>query len=200
MIRIYHHIWPFVEGENIAKQQKERIDTWIREEFTYHPNVVDHNQNELFTLIKLVEEIDSYDDNDFILFIHTKGASNPTLVRSEWREYMELEVIEDYKTHIEALKRGYDTSGCLMGIPYWSENIYGGNFWWATAKFIKKIPKNYQYDMKSRHQGEGNFLQLVEGWSPHTKPFFKKRELNNFSLYIVKNMLERIFEKATFLG
>ena len=30
---------------------------------------------------------------------------------------------------------GFDTSGVLIGIPHWSQKIYGGNFWWTTVKF-----------------------------------------------------------------
>ena len=134
MLRIYHHIWP---GENgvgldIGKTQKERLFNNIKDEFTYHPNIAKYTENECPTILKMLEEIREFGDEDCILYIHTKGASKPNeLYEKEWREYLELSLIDDYKSHIEVLNNGFDTSGVLLnyknsGLDFMK--FWGGSF------------------------------------------------------------------------
>jgi hypothetical protein len=192
MIHIYHHIWKGGTGLQISEQQKNRLFNSITDEFIYHPNVVEINENECHTLIKMLDEIKEFDNEDYILYIHTKGASKPNeLYEIEWREYMELSLIDDYKTHIKMLETGYDASGVLGGIEgsfirFWSGGFYGGNFWWSTVKLLNKIPKNIKElwgGMENRAVAEWCFLNKIENYNPFTfTPSFEN--FNNFFNHI----------------
>ena len=186
MIRIYHHIWPGDTLDNIglkiAEEHRERVFNQITYEFTYHPNIVNINENECHTFLKMLKEIKEFDNTDYILYIHTKGASKPTkLYEIEWRKYMELSLIDNYKEHIKLLNMGFDTSGVLMRIDnhifkypdiikYWGNNdFYSGNFWWTTVKSINRIPKyvkNVWGTLENRYFGETYFINRIPGWNP----------------------------------
>lgn len=176
MIHIYHHIWIGGVGLEIAEQQKNRLFNSITDEFIYHPNVVDVNQHEGHTLLKMLDGIKEFDNEDYILYIHTKGASKPNeLYEIEWRGYMELSLIDDYKTHINLIDNGFDTSGVLMAndelqfIRHWAGGFYGGNFWWTKVKLLNRIPKNIKEiwgTMEDRHMPEWCFLNKIENWKP----------------------------------
>ena len=197
MLRIYHHIWPGGDGLDIGKNQKERIFNNIVDEFIYYPNIVNINQNECDTLLKMLEEIKKFDKEDCILFLHTKGATKPNqLYEKEWREYMELSVIDDYKSHIVNLNNGFDTSGVLLNyknsaldfMKYWGVGFYSGNFWWAKVKTFNKITVNIKKQWGtnvSRYASESNFFTFIQKWNPTTLyPSFENFKV--FYDYIVK--------------
>jgi hypothetical protein len=186
MIRVYHHIWPFGTPNNIglkiAEEQRERLVNQITDKFTYHPNIVNINENECHTFLKILEEVKEFDNTDYILYIHTKGASKPTkLYEIEWRKYMESSLIDNYKEHIKLLNMGFDTSGVLMRIDNYMEkypdiikyfgynNFYSGNFWWTTVKSINRIPKyikNMWGTLENRYFGETYFINQIDEWNP----------------------------------
>ncbi len=200
MLRIYHHIWP---GENgvgldIGKTQKERLFNNIKDEFTYHPNIAKYTENECPTILKMLEEIREFDGEDCILYIHTKGASKPNeLYEKEWREYLELSLIDDYKSHIEVLNNGFDTSGVLLNyknsgldfMKYWGGSFYPGNFWWSKVKTFNKLTvnlkKQWGFEFNNRYSAESKLFTFVHNWNPCTLyPSFE-----NFKIlyeYIVK--------------
>ena len=193
MIKIYHHIYPTKNGLDIADQQVQRIDKNVIEEFEYIPNVVKRYQSEIWTLNKLQNDCKELDDNTPILYIHTKGATKPTIERLQWREYMESELIDNYKFHLDILSKGFSSSGVLMGIPYWSvtpsgDNFYGGNFWWTTSGYIKTLPQDLGWGdwdinkiinkdiIESENWipfAEIKFLNQGKNFNPYTIPFFK---------------------------
>jgi hypothetical protein len=197
MIRIYHHIYPLGAGLTIAEQQKNRIFDKITDEFDYIPNQVKSHQVELWTLKKLQTESFNYNDDEPILYLHTKGATKQTVERFQWREYLEREVIDNYKFHLDILKKGFDTSSVLMGIPYWSSSIYGGNFWWTTAGYIKRLPEDLGWegwDIDSTNTNDGTrfgkgfmgwaetkFINKGENYNPYTIPFFNIEGVEQFA-------------------
>jgi hypothetical protein len=197
MLRIYHHIWSGGGGLNIAAEQENRIFKNIQSEFTYHPNIVDNTQNECHTLLKMLDEIKQFDIEDCVLFLHTKGATKPDeLYEKEWREYMELSIIDDYKTHIQILNSGFDTSGVLLNykntapdfMKYWSGPFYPGNFWWAKVKIFDKMMVNLKTEWGmdiGRYASESKFFTFIHKWNPATfYPSFENFQI--FYEYIVK--------------
>ena len=58
-------------------------------------------------------------------------------------------------------------------------NIYSGNFWWATGKYIKTINTD-DVDKTDRYNAELNFIQNGKNWNP----FFitKKMLLKNMTI------------------
>lgn len=171
-IRIIHHVYPTDGCLSIANNQLERIKNNIKSEYTYHRNLVDKNQHELHTLKNLLNVlIDEFNDNDFILYLHPKSCTHPKMDEmSAWREYMEYHLIDNYQNHTKMLDMGFDTSGVLMGIPIFGENYYAGNFWWARVDSLKKIPKNYNWNMEARAEAENNFYQMIPNWKPYVYP------------------------------
>lgn len=91
-----------------------------------------------------------------VLYAHTKGAHNQSEMNAEWRRSMTRHVVGDWRTCVSLL-RDYDTIGChwltpslyphVVGTPY-----YGGNFWWARASYLRRLPPLEQQD---RHAAEG---------------------------------------------
>lgn len=185
MINIIQHVYPNELGIKIAQDQLNRISLKIKQPFNFIKNEVNLNQTELDTYKKLLNEwVEGFNDNDQILFIHTKGATRDNKIKREWREYLERELIDNYEYHINALNLGFDTSGVLMGIPHWSEGFYPGNFWWANAKFIKRINKNIIDTFPNRWHAELNFLSSISDWNPHSKANINFNKTKNFYYYI----------------
>lgn len=196
MIHIYHHIWTGGPGLEIAQQQKNRLFDNIKDEFIYHPNIVKINENECYTLLKLMDELKLYDVNDYILYIHNKGATKPNeTYEKEWREYMELSLIDDYKSHLELLQSGFDTSGILNNykglgpefIQYWGCGSYGGNFWWAKINSLRRMTVNIKKtwgNLEDRHMAEWCFLSKIHKWNPGilNPPI---EQFNNFYQYVL---------------
>jgi len=209
MLRVYHHIWPGGAGLEIAKEQEKRLFENIKEEFIYYPNIVDVKENECHSLLRLLENIKEYNSEDYILFLHTKGATKPNeLYEKEWREYMELSLIDDYKSHIQMIENGYDSSGVLMAKDghdrHWSGGFYGGNFWWTKVKLLNRVPKNIKEiwgTLDNRHLSEWCFLNKIENWKPGvTTPSFEN--FNNFYNYIKEesnfNLSKQYVTRKTF--
>jgi len=210
MIRVYHHIYPTKIGVQIAEKQKERINKNIIQKFEYVPNIVKKYETEIWTLKKLQNDCLELSDDTFILYIHTKGATKPTIEREQWREYMELELIDNYKFHLDILSKGFSSSGVLMGIPYWSitstgNNFYGGNFWWTTAGYIKSLPKDLGWgdwnlnSVYNKHTDDfGNWISWAEikflnqgkNFNPYTIPFFNVSKFKEFSDLIVDEIIK----------
>lgn len=200
MIKVYHHIYPYNAGENIAESQKKRLFEKILDDFDYIPNIVKSHQCELWTLKTLQNDCKLMDDKTNILYIHTKGATKPTIERQQWREYMEKELIDNYKFHIDILSKGFSSSGVLMGIPFWSSTIYGGNFWWTTAEYIKTLPEDL--DWRNWNENETNktlefgymgwaetkFLNKGQNYNPYTIPFFNIDGVEQFANLIAEEI------------
>jgi hypothetical protein len=205
MIKIYHHIYPTKNGIEISHKQKERLSLKIKEKFDYIPNIVNRYQTELWTLKMIQEHSKNFDHETPILYIHTKGATKPTIEREQWREYMELELIDNYKFHLDILTKGFSTSGVLMGIPYWSSSIYGGNFWWTTAGYIKSLPNDLGWDKWTPNityvpnenefsnwisWAENKFINQGTNFNPYSVPIFNFEGFEEFALLIRKEIGE----------
>jgi hypothetical protein len=103
------------------------------------------------------------EDDFHAWYIHTKGASNcrpdvPFPIQRNirrWRDVMCHYTIGDYKKCQYLLDSGYDTVGPLfksntgIGVPH-----YAGNFWWATAKHIRRIPELTEAQLTNRSHAE----------------------------------------------
>jgi beta-1,4-mannosyl-glycoprotein beta-1,4-N-acetylglucosaminyltransferase len=75
--------------------------------------------------------------NAKVLYLHTKGISNPSNCINDWIDMMLYFLLQE--SCIKSLNI-YDTVGC----NYQNDNInpahYSGNFWWATSKYLSKLP------------------------------------------------------------
>lgn len=109
-----------------------------------------------------------------VLYAHSKGAANASDVNTAWRRCMTRSVVWHWPRALRALGRGHDTVGVhwltpeehpqAVQIPY-----YGGNFWWATADHLWRLPPPSH---ATRYHAEAwlgtvrphNPLDLMPGW------------------------------------
>lgn len=79
-----------------------------------------------------------------VLYMHTKGITQPMQSTHDWRKMMEYFCVERWVDCIEKLQI-HDAVGCL----YMDECYYGffphfsGNFWWANASYINRLDHSY---------------------------------------------------------
>lgn len=102
---------------------------------------------ELPTLGRLQDWLPAHPDWS-VLYLHTKGASKPLdAYRTVWRRCMMRSVVWNWRTCSDALEHGSDMAGAhwltnekypdKQGIP---TPIWGGNFWWARADYLLRLP------------------------------------------------------------
>ena len=84
--------------------------------------------------IERVKDLGDADAN--ILYMHTKGVSHPGNINvQDWRHMLDYFCVEKWEDAQVVLNK-YDTYGAD-----WTGDRYEGNFWWATSKYIEKLPK-----------------------------------------------------------
>ena len=106
-----------------------------------------------------------------VLYAHTKGAGYPLPVSDAWRACMTYEVVMKWRTNLLALDT-HDLVGAHWLTPEeWFEvesPFFGGNFWWATADHLRKLPPLEMRDRFSAEKWIGSVpakvLNLVAGW------------------------------------
>ena len=154
MIIIYYHICELGNWKEIVKEQLDLIE---KSKIPYHeirigflgnvenikPYLSDKiklvytseniKEYEIPTINKLVDYCKETNENNHILYIHSKGAMSNA---NNWRRLMNNWLIENWKMNIDCLKDGYDTCGILK-----MKDHYRGNFWWVNSHFIKFYKK-----------------------------------------------------------
>jgi hypothetical protein len=81
--------------------------------------------------------------NTKILYLHTKGIGKPINdCIEDWTEYMLYFCVEKWKECIGLL----DTND-TVGVDLLEEPLlhYSGNFWWANANYLKKLPNPHEF-------------------------------------------------------
>ena len=199
MIRIYYHVYGVDDVDKIIDEQltllneiKEPFKLTVglsvsNESYNYDnllnkikPNIIKYGDNEFLTLNLI--QLDNIEDDDFIFYFHTKGASkiNTGLyeLESNWRKHLSYYLITKYVEVIKNLKE-YNTFGYQLEQLDNGIDIYSGNFWWATGKYIKTINTD-DVDKTDRYNAELKFIQNGENWNP----FFitKKMLLKNMTI------------------
>jgi hypothetical protein len=195
MVHIYYHIYAIDGVESIVDEQLNLIKTHF--DFPYILNVgisiandnesisylfekfdnirdVRAKGNEFVTLDILEKDKEKFGDSDYILYLHTKGASkqdNQNVI--SWRQLMNYFNIEKCKNIFKIFeKTSYNTYGVLLGMAgNW--RLYSGNFWWARASYLKTI----QMDgvRRNRFNAEVDYIQNGIDWKPYS-PYNKEGE------------------------
>jgi hypothetical protein len=84
---------------------------------------------------------------NYVWYIHSKGVSNKhqtdhlkTHIRT-WRKSMEAVVVWNWESCVKKLSQeNYDTCGVYYTNRIVNKYHYAGNFWWARASYIAKLP------------------------------------------------------------
>jgi hypothetical protein len=199
MIRIYYHIYAIDGVESIIEEQLSLMETHfnfehiinigicLSEENTPIDNIIKlinkHNKsnqivvcdiknecNEFVTLDLIETHKSTFDDNDLIFYLHTKGASKQKSGEYEeiliWRNRMHDTNIINHNYVFDLFNStDFNTYGLLL------ENvgnlIYSGNFWWVKGKYIKTI--NIENIEKNRWNAELQYIQNGISWVPHSE-------------------------------
>lgn len=171
---------------------------WLKDRTLNYPNVslIDHDATpeefELSTLNELKKFCDESTDDFNVLYLHHKGASRLRTRKhvhiTDWRKYMTYFNVELWKDCVAALNTGYDTAGVE-----WTEKSnfpkhYSGNFWWATAKYIRSLPNivrpsdnnfinNSQFGLKAHYRFD------AEAWIGLSNPRAMSFNTSNIDHY-----------------
>ena len=191
MVHIYYHIYAIDGVESIVDEQLSLIKKYF--DFPYILNVgisiaedntsmeyiinkfdnirdVRARGNEFVTLDLIEKDKQKFGDSDYILYIHTKGASkinneSYSNIKS-WRELMNYFNIEKCKNVFNIFnKTEYNTYGVLLGnAGKWK--IYSGNFWWSKASYLKTI--DVDGVKRNRFNAEVDYIQNGIDWKPYS--------------------------------
>jgi len=124
--------------------------------------------NEFVTLDLIEKDKEKFGDSDYILYIHTKGASkqdNENVI--SWRHLMNYFNIEKVKNVFKLFEK---TEFNTYGVHYISSNNrphYSGNFWWAKSSYLKTIETTH-INKKIRFDAEVKYLPYGKNWKPYS--------------------------------
>lgn len=128
-----------------------------------------------------------------LLYFHTKGishVSNPVVKPEKinavqsWRKYLEWGCIDLWETQVEKLEN-HDVAG--VNYTFWPWPHFSGNFWWARADYISRLPhptdSEYQKDFRDigdekrlKHEkwiglGHPKVYSHINAPAPYDNPF-----------------------------
>lgn len=205
MVHIYYHIYAVDGVESIIDEQLNLIKTHFN--FPYKLNVgisiaednistshilnkFDNNVKDIrakgheFVTLDLIEkDKHKFGDSDYILYLHTKGASKQNDPKYEniitWRHVMNYFNIEKVLNVFKLFeKTEFNTYGILLyGF------FYSGNFWWMTGQYAKTI--ELEGIKKNRFNAEIKYIQSGKNWKPYS-PYNRDNE-DNYSINFKRN-------------
>jgi len=151
-----------------------------------------------FDSIDAVRELAIQNPQAKILYFHTKGISHPNDYMTDWRNCLEYYTIDKHQFCLDKLNT-YDVVG--TDLYYAPQPHFSGNFWWANASHLAKLPKvsrkeqgfllrvNAEMWVCSRH---GNFGCL------HYNKLHNYEERNPTSNYINLDLEQEMQEASRF--
>ena len=224
MIRIYYHIYVIDGVETIINEQLTLIKKYINQPYSltigisiseenksansiikfirgYNINTIIGDikikDNEFVTLNLIEKDKEIFDDTDFILYLHTKGASKQNTDEysdnKRWRNVMQLYNIK-YIDNVFGVFNGglYNTYGVLLErVSDYKNIIYSGNFWWMTGEYAKTINID-NVDKSDRWNAEFQYIQMGINWKPYSyfiRNTNNRREKRNINKILSFNKL-----------
>jgi hypothetical protein len=204
MVHIYYHIYAIDGVDSIIDEQLSLIENNF--DFPYilnvgisiaennisttlildkiKPNLRDIRSkgNEWTTLDLIRKDTEKFGDSDYILYIHTKGASKQSDNRYEniisWRHLMNYFNIEKVKNVFKLFeKTEFNTYGVLL-----RGYFYSGNFWWAKGSYLKTI--NLETKRLNRFAAEMEFIQSGNDWKPYSP--YNNKSNDDYGTYFKK--------------
>ncbi len=191
MVHVYYHIYAIDGVEEIIEEQLTLIKKHFDFPYTLNVGISIAKENQSishilemvdgvrdiramgneFTTLELIEkDKEKFGDSDYILYIHTKGASKQLDINFKniisWRHLMNYFNIEKVKDVFKLFERtDFNTYGVLLGrAGKWT--IYSGNFWWMRGDYTKTI--NIKDVKRNRFGAETDYIQMGENWKPYS--------------------------------
>jgi hypothetical protein len=172
-----HFDFPYVLNVGISIAENDTSTTSILEKIKSNLRDIRSKGNEWTTLDLIRKDVEKFGDSDYILYIHTKGASKQNDVNFKniitWRHLMNYFNIERAKNVFKLFeKTEFNTYGVLYSVSgNWK--LYSGNFWWAKSSYLKTINLD---DIKlNRAAAEINYIQNGKDWKPYS-PYNREGE------------------------
>mgnify|MGYP003337164235 CR=1 FL=1 len=171
MVRIYYHIYVIDGVESIIDEQMSLIEKHFNFPYILNVGISIANENQStssiiekfykfnkpnyrirevrawgneFSTIDLIEkDKDKFGDSDYILYLHTKGASKQNVPNYNniisWRHLMNYWNIEKSDFALDILKNtNYNAYGVLL-CDINNCIFYSGNFWWASSNYLSQL-------------------------------------------------------------
>lgn len=210
MVRVYYHIYavdgvdkiideqlslmeahfnfPYILNIGISIGNDNTPNDWIYDKLlknqksNWRIRDVRAGGNEFVTLDLIQKDIEIFGNSDYILYLHTKGASKINTLEytniESWRRIMNYFNIEMVDKALRIFKRSeFNTYGILFtSISNW--RIYSGNFWWMTGEYAKTL--NLEGIRKSRTKAETDFIQRGIDWKPYSP--YNRENTNHYSI------------------
>jgi len=112
-------------------------------------NSADFNYFESPTLLAIEKYVRQ--NEGFVLYVHSKGVSNPKdETKVKWRRLMMKELVENWEKCVLELPH-FDSIGVnWRDMPPISH--YCGNFWYASAKYLRRLSDFKYYYQNPSHQ------------------------------------------------
>lgn len=107
-----------------------------------------------------------------VLYAHTKGASDSSLINVTWRRSMTRRVVGGWRNCLDHLA-DVDAVGCHWLTPAEYPTLvespfFGGNFWWANTDYLRTLPplrRDTRWDAESWiGLGDPTVHDLLPGW------------------------------------
>jgi hypothetical protein len=212
MVHVYYHIYAVEGVESIIDEQINLIQKHFDFPYTLNVGISIANENissktiiekfynfnkpnyiirdirckgnEFVTLDLIMEDKDKLSDTDYILYIHTKGASKQKEAVYEnvksWRRMMQYFLIEKHKSVFRIFDNtDFNTYGVLLSQIGNFKLHYSGNFWWMKPKYAKTL--DLTGIKANRSAAEVNFIQNGTEWNPYSP--YNNDVINNYEIY-----------------
>jgi hypothetical protein len=188
MVHVYYHIYAIDGVESIINEQLDLMKKHF--DFPYILNVGISIGKEDYSTTHIIEKFDNvrdiramgdewttldliekdkelFNDSDYILYIHTKGASRQNDDTYEniisWRHLMNYFNIEKVKNVFKLFeKTQFNTYGVLF-----VKLNYSGNFWWARADYLKTLVLE-GIILKDRFAAENGYISQSKNHRPYS--------------------------------
>jgi len=177
-----HFDFPYILNVGISIAENNISTTSILEKIKSNLRDIRSKGNEWTTLDLIRNDAEKFGDSDYILYIHTKGASKQNDNRYKniisWRHLMNYFNIEKVKNVFKLFeKTEFNTYGVIL-----KSSHYSGNFWWAKGSYLKTI--NLDGLRLNRFAAETNYIQCGKNWQPYSP--YNNDNQDTYEIYFKK--------------
>ena len=133
-------------------EERERAKKWLDRRWRYQVAAEADTGFEDVTMNAIWDAISCVPDDTAILYAHNKGSFHPQAENNAWRRAMNEYLIEFWKTRVVEL--GWNDVAAWTWLPIGEFDIgrpagpelidtpiASGNFWWANADYLRKLPE-----------------------------------------------------------
>lgn len=142
----------FVVGINGGKESEQYANLILPP----HARKVLHgleSRAENLTLVEIEKWVPNHPDW-YVLYFHSKGATHPPgthygdNVSAPWRRGMMKYLVKNWRACVADMDAGAESVGChfMRGMADGTQNIWAGNFFWATSNFLATLPSIFNRD------------------------------------------------------